>query len=257
MFEEALLIRKRQNDNLGVAVLLNNISLNYSLSGNLKSAINFAEQSIIIYEKIKNKRGMAYAYINLSNLYFVNNKKHLALEYALKAQQLAEEIKYIEVNKLAANRLFQIYKNMGHFSNALKNYEIYIKMRDSITNQETRKASIKSQLKYEYEKKAAADSVKIAEEKKLTTIKLQQEKTQRYYLYASLGLVGLFALFMFNRFRVTNKQKKLIEEQKKLVEEQKHLVDEKQKEILDSIHYAKRIQKALLPSEKYIIKKIL
>jgi hypothetical protein len=32
------------------------------------------------------------------------------------------------------------------------------------------------------------------------------------------------------------------------------MVDEKQKEILDSIHYAKRIQTALLPNEKYIDK---
>ena len=30
------------------------------------------------------------------------------------------------------------------------------------------------------------------------------------------------------------------------------MIEEKQKEILDSIHYAKRIQTALLTSEKYI-----
>ena len=127
-------------------------------------------------------------------------------------------------------------------------------MRDSLTSETNRKASYKSQLKYEYEKKAAADSVRVAEEKKVTTAQLKQEKTQRFALFGGLGLVGIFALIMVNRFRVTNKQKKLIEEQKKVVEEQKHLVDEKQKEILDSIHYAKRIQTALLPSEKYIDK---
>ena len=32
--------------------------------------------------------------------------------------------------------------------------------------------------------------------------------------------------------------------------------EEKQKEVLDSIHYAKRIQQALLPNEKYINKYI-
>jgi hypothetical protein len=34
------------------------------------------------------------------------------------------------------------------------------------------------------------------------------------------------------------------------------LVEEKQKEILDSINYAKRIQMALLPNEKYIDKSL-
>jgi hypothetical protein len=61
---------------------------------------------------------------------------------------------------------------------------------------------------------------------------------------------------MVNRFRVTNKQKKLIEVQKKIVEEQKRLVDEKQKEVLDSIRYAKRIQQSLMPTETYISRNI-
>ena len=39
---------------------------------------------------------------------------------------------------------------------------------------------------------------------------------------------------------------------KKELNESKEKTDEKQKEILDSIRYAKRIQQALLPNEKYI-----
>jgi hypothetical protein len=39
-----------------------------------------------------------------------------------------------------------------------------------------------------------------------------------------------------------------------LIEKQKRFVEEKQKEILDSIYYARRIQNAILPTEKYIDK---
>jgi ligand-binding sensor domain-containing protein/serine phosphatase RsbU (regulator of sigma subunit) len=45
-------------------------------------------------------------------------------------------------------------------------------------------------------------------------------------------------------------------EEKKLVEHQKELVEEKQKEILDSIEYAKRIQATILPSVR-VVKKYL
>ena len=41
-----------------------------------------------------------------------------------------------------------------------------------------------------------------------------------------------------------------------MIEKQKHLVDEKQKEIIDSIRYAKRIQQSLIASEKYIQKSV-
>ncbi len=131
-------------------------------------------------------------------------------------------------------------------------FNLHIEMSDSLTNLQARKTVLKSQLKYEYEKKAAADSVRVAEEKKVTQIQLKQDETQRYFLYGGLGLTIIFGLVMFNRFRVAQKQKDIINQQKTIVEHQKQFVDEKQKEIMDSIHYAKRIQQSLLPTEKYI-----
>ena len=66
-------------------------------------------------------------------------------------------------------------------------------------------------------------------------------------------MVIIFSGFMFNRFKKTQKQNKIINQQKieveiknKEVTLQKSLVEEKQKEIIDSINYAKRIQQAVL-----------
>ena len=49
-------------------------------------------------------------------------------------------------------------------------------------------------------------------------------------------------------------QKNVVEQQKQEVELQKNIVEEHQKEIIDSITYARRIQRSLLPTEKYIEK---
>lgn len=62
----------------------------------------------------------------------------------------------------------------------------------------------------------------------------------------------LFRYLFFRSLQINKKKNKIISEQKTLVEHQKKVVEEKQKEILDSIHYAKRIQTALLTNEKYI-----
>ena len=136
-------------------------------------------------------------------------------------------------------------------------------MRDSVNNQETKKASIKSQLKYEYEKQAAADSVKHAQAQKVKDAQLRaqnaslkQQKTQRYVLYGGLLLVVGILIFMINRFRITQRQKALIQKQKVFVDEAYEKLHEKNKEVLDSIHYAQRIQKALITSEKYIDKQL-
>ena len=102
--------------------------------------------------------------------------------------------------------------------------------------------------KYEYEKKAVTDSIKNAEAAKVKDAQLiaqeaqlNEEATLRISLMGGLGLVLVFAFFIFNRLRVTRRQKKVIEEQKEIVEEQK-------KDITDSIQYAENIQKSLLPS---------
>ncbi|HCA82193.1 MAG TPA: stage II sporulation protein E, partial [Flavobacteriales bacterium] len=53
-------------------------------------------------------------------------------------------------------------------------------------------------------------------------------------------IIALSAWMFYNRFKVSQQQKKEIERQKLLV-------DEKNREILDSINYAKRLQQAILP----------
>ncbi|MDO9001740.1 MAG: hypothetical protein Q7W45_18380, partial [Bacteroidota bacterium] len=69
------------------------------------------------------------------------------------------------------------------------------------------------------------------------------------YFIVGFGLVLILALFILRGYKQKQKANAIIITQKRLV-------DEKQKEILDSIHYAKRIQTALLPSEKYIEKSL-
>jgi hypothetical protein len=173
--------------------------------------------------------------------------------------QLSLKLGFPELIRNVANQLYESYKSIGNHRRSLENYELYIRMRDSINNETNRKASIKSQLKYEYEKQAAADSVEHAKASEIKNVELEKQRVeikakqnQQYALFGGLGLVIVFAGFMFNRFKVTQKQKKIIEHQKEIVEEQKKLVEEKQKEVLDSITYARKIQMAQIPSDKRI-----
>ena len=82
-----------------------------------------------------------------------------------------------------------------------------------------------------------------------------------FVLVILVFLVLVFFIIRSNYLRKqTNKtllqQKEIIESQKSEVEVQKHLVEEKQKEIIDSISYAKRLQEAILPPQEFINKHI-
>lgn len=78
-----------------------------------------------------------------------------------------------------------------------------------------------------------------------------------------IGFIFMMSLILGSRFsmqfvkvetlqRETEIQKQEIESKKKELEHQKDLLQEKNKEILDSINYAKRLQTAILPPDKLI-----
>jgi hypothetical protein len=84
----------------------------------------------------------------------------------------------------------------------------------------------------------------------------QKQKMFLWFTICGLGVVIVIAGLIFRSLQLNKKKNKIISDQKILVEHQKKEVEEKQKEILDSIHYAKRIQRALITNEKYITKKL-
>jgi len=262
-FLKSLRIREESGNKHGIAKSLSNIASIYRLRGDNKKALDYYFKGLKIREEINDKSGIAVALSNIAFVYYVEKNFQEALKYCLSSIKLSKELGVPENIRESALGLCNIYKSTGNYQKALENYELFISMRDSLNNESTRKASIKSQLKYEYEKQAAADSVAHAKESEIKNVQLQKQtaeikakKNQQYALFGGLGLVIIFAGFMYNRFRVTQKQKVIIEEQKMVVEEQKYLVEEKQQEVMDSIRYAKRIQTAQLPSEKKIARSL-
>ena len=244
-FERGLRMQESLQNFDGIASALHNIGMVQRSLGNLQEAIVFYQRALKMYKDQNDKQGVALTLENIGIVYQMQGNIKKATEYGEKSLTLANELGYPEKIRDAAKFLAEIYKNEKAPVRALEMYELYILMRDSINNKETRTSSIKSKLKYDFEKKEAEKAVLVAEEKKVAHALLKQEKIKSYALFGGLALTGLFGAFMVNRFRIINKQKKIIEEQKALV-------DLKQREVMDSIRYAKRIQQSLLPSEKYL-----
>lgn len=240
----------------GIASNLGNIGSVYKSMGQYEKAVEYQLQALKIFEETGNKQAVSVTTGNIGNGYIALNKTALAQKYLQRSLDIGKEVGSANEIKYAHECFFNLYEKIKKPALALEHYKLFIQYRDSMFNEENTRASMQQEIKFGYEKKAAADSVKTSEEKKVINAQLKAEQTERYALYGGLLLVALFSVFMVNRFRVTHKQKKIIEEQKEEVEKQKEVVEEKQKEILDSIHYAKRIQSALMPNEKYIHRNI-
>jgi tetratricopeptide (TPR) repeat protein/serine phosphatase RsbU (regulator of sigma subunit) len=279
-FTKSLAICNEIGRKPGIALNLNNIGTVYLLQGDYLKALDYYSKSLQINEEIGNSEGIATNLVNIGLIYNDQNDYTKALEFGKRSFALAQEVGHVSSTQEAAELLWVVHKNLGRFDESLKYYELYITSRDSLESEANQKEVIRQEYKYEYEKQAAADSVVNAEAAKVQNALLTAEQAEKkrlksegkrqklenknqqqqaYFLYGGLALALLFGGFIFNRFRVTQKQKGIIESQKDEVEQQKEKVDEayeqleeKNTEILDSINYAKRIQSAILPPDKLV-----
>lgn len=262
-YNKSLEINKAHNDMDGVAAVLNNIGMVHWKKKDLKESVNYFQQALKIQEEVSERADISITSCNIANIKFQQGFTEEALTYALKSYSIAKAIGYPGQIGSAAMILKDIYHKQNKHKEAFEMYELQIKMRDSINNEETERSTIRKQFQYAYEKQAAQDSVKHAEAQKVTNAQLlaqeaqlTEEKTQRVVLYGGLILMLAGSGLVFNRFRLTQKQKRVIEEQKEQVGLAYDQLHSKNKEVMDSINYASRIQNSLLPTEKYISKNL-
>jgi serine phosphatase RsbU (regulator of sigma subunit) len=209
-------------------------------------AIEYELKALKIFEEVNYQKGMSGANGGLATNYLYLKDYKTAKKYAEAAMDLQNKYGIIEHVEETSFILSEIYSGLGDFKNAYDFHLRYSKIKDSLSTTEKEKDVLRQTMNFDFKKKELADSLLVAEDKKITLVQLKQEKTQRFALYGGLLLTVLFGIFIFNRFRLTQKQKHIIEIKNKETEEQKAIIEEHQKETIDSINYAKRIQYALL-----------
>ena len=188
------------------------------------------------------------------------------LEYYLKFYEESKEVDNIYNTKIATEALYYSYKKINNSKQALTYYKEYISVRDSIDKMKASEETLKRELQRKYELKVQEDSIKNIEREKLNESQLALSETKikdtkNLIIVVSIVviLLMLFSVIVYIRYKESVKQKKIIAEQKEQVDiafnqldEKKVELEKKNTEIMDSINYAKYIQKALLPSKESI-----
>ncbi len=247
-----------------------------------EKAVETAQKAIAIQEEINDVYGLQFSYTIIANVSYDHFKQYdMALEYYLKSRKISEEsqnfmalanIDYsigsilsskgdykkaleYHLNSLDLSKkhglkqeykdgllaISQTYSNMQQFDKAYDYQSQYIKMKDSLINESSTKQLNELQTLYDIEKKQKEIEL-LTKEQEVKDARIARQNIITYTIVAGLILVVVLAFISFKRYR--EKKKANIE-----ITHQKEIIEEKNKEILDSIHYAKRIQRALLASD--------
>lgn len=288
-FEKAYEYFSKANDQYGKANTLANMGMVHFEIGNIDSAFFYLRQSLALYSKVNSSEGKSWVHnilgnvfkkekltdsaelhyssayeeavasnnymnkisscINMARLFTDAMMESKALPFWKKAYDLSVTHRVPSFMMTAGLHLARYNESKNNFKEALEYYKSYLSVKDSIDNSENMKAIGEMESKYQFDKEQSLQKNKF--EKDLKTqeaiAESQKQKQKLIILFVSIGLliVIVFSIFLYKRVLITRKQNRVIEKQKAIVEL-------KNKEILDSINYAKRIQAAVLPSEKMV-----
>jgi serine phosphatase RsbU (regulator of sigma subunit) len=285
-YDQALSYFESSNDSVFVSYMLTNISEVYSSMNNFSKELEYQRKSLQIKERINDDYGLVYSYSNMAGLMAKINKKDSALYYGNAAIASSKKINNQEFLSSSYHALGEVYARFNDYNEALKYYEIamdlarkiknpkteynllkviaeahiklgnykdatltledFILLNDSLNSIENRKSFNELQTQYETDKK----------EKEISLLN-ERDKKREVVIYSIIGLsllLGLLSFVLYNRFRLKKRTASELEIRNKEISNQKHIIEEKQKEITDSIHYAKRIQNTLLAHKDFIDK---
>lgn len=274
----SLKIREKLKDPEQIANSLTNIGTVYCEMEEYTKALEYQFKSLEKFNVNENKYGIASVLGSIGTIYIDTKQYALALKYSLEAMKLAQEINNYYMEKEIQSNLYKIYKETGKSEKALEHYERYILLKDSIFNEDNQKQIIQKQMKFDFDKKQALANAEQEKRNIVNAAKSRQQQLVIILVLSVLILVIVFSFFIYTRFRITKKQKYIIEEknfelnqqneeissqrdeitaQRDLVIQQKLHIEHIHLELTDSIYYAERIQKAVLPDEQYVKDKII
>jgi len=216
-FQRCMDIEKSLGDKNGVAISVSHIGYLNEVLGFHEKALDAYYESLEIYKALNNKNGMSHSYKYLADIMLVKGNVQLAREYGLKSLEIAQELQYPSNIRDAAESMNKISRQDRKWKEALFYQDLFIKMRDSLFNEETLATSINQAYKYKYEKQAIADSIRNidniriaeAENQKLRLIAVK-ERQQTYFLIGGLLLTLIFIWIIYGRLNTIQKQKKII-----------------------------------------------
>lgn len=143
---------------------------------------------------------------------------------------------------VGAFNLSQTYEQLGDYNSAMDFMDIYVRINDSLNSARYSSNLSEIEAKYRNEKQE--------EQNILLNERLKRKSLQIYFALAAILLLSGLAFFIFRGLRQKNKANKALAEKNKIIHEKSIIVAEQHKDITDSIKYAQRIQKAILPPDR-------
>ena len=246
--DKAIYYSKITSSRHTLAFAYNNISVTYHDHGDQEKAKAYMDSSFAIRKESNDVFGMGMCYFNygiweMNDGNYKKSEEQLLLSYDLSYKSGSNFF----LSKVSRG-LSELYLKTNRFKDAYQYRDSFYKY-DQIINSE-KSAREMQEIKTAFEMKQKQEEIdKIKQEQKLTDIANDEKvKRQQLIIYAILSGILILAFSLVLVYKQYKEKTKANNE----ILIQKELIQIKNKEIIDSLEYAKRIQGVLLASDKLL-----
>ncbi len=245
--KKAVAIIEQLNDSSTLAESYINIGSTLLNLNKKKEAELFFLKAYAIDNALNNDYGIQLSNLYLGRVYFETGRARQAVPYIEKAYAISKKLKIPSQIREAALSLTRLYDTLGEYKTSSHYYKEIIDLIEEMRAQENTKAINELSAQYESEKKQQEIQF-LTQDKQLKENKIEKDRYAKIFIGIVAGLLLLLSVIFIYRFREKKKDNNLLASQKNEIEEQKEELQHKNKEITDSINYAKRIQGSVIPS---------
>jgi len=235
---------KDHDDEWGSAYSLEGLGEVYFELGKYDKAIEILSRALEITKKFEDNYLMVFCYNVLGASYAMQGSMSTAMAYHQRALSMSKEYDIPECLELVHKRMAATYELMNEYEKSLYHFKLSTAITDSLLNAENSRQVNEMATRYDTEKKEKAIEL-LSKDNDLNQLAISRQRIINRSLGGGFLMVIVLAFLIYRSYR--QKQRANME----LARINEDISDKNQK-ITESINYASRIQKAILPPDGFI-----
>ncbi|MBI2968597.1 MAG: SpoIIE family protein phosphatase [Bacteroidetes bacterium] len=254
-FKQALIKYKKMNQKDNIALSLSNIGEIYKSQDSLFTALKYYSEALNILEKMENiseKDDLAFIYMVTGEVAGRMGNHLQALNYFNKSMIISEEISEKKKRKKEIyEKLAAEYERAGNFIKANEYNKLFIQVKDTLLNEEISRQVTEMQTKYETEKKEKEITL-LTKDKQLQQAAINRQKIVIWSVMGGILLSVIIALLLYRGYWLKQRANIQLAQKNQTIVHQKEIIEQKNRDITDSIEYARYLQEAVMPDPKQL-----
>lgn len=207
--EKAFNIELKEGIKPKLAIRYFNLATSYSAMKEFKKSLNYYLESEKIFSTLGLNKELSKVNAGIGQLMMLQGKRNKAFQYFKKSLEKAQIAGTLPEKSNIYKLMYDYYKSVNQYQNALNYYDLYVNAKDSIFNLNASKQVEELEIQYQTAQKELEIN-RLESENRIKLKELKFRKRERNIATIGFILISIFLAVLYRLFRLLKKQKAVL-----------------------------------------------